>query len=81
MARPSDSKAPLAPAIFAVLMFAILAVYIAGYFGLCRVAVTNEEASYRVYTARWQATIYRPMAYLESLVTGKKTAPIVPPNS
>jgi nitrate reductase NapE component len=58
-------------AAIAVLFFAVLSAYVVGYFGLCIGSIRDESGSCRLYAEKWQATIYRPAASIESLLIGK----------
>jgi hypothetical protein len=58
-------------AAIAVLFFAVLTAYVVGYSGLCIGSVSDETGSCRLYAEKWQATIYRPAASIESAVIGK----------
>lgn len=64
---------PVACTVFLVL----IAVYFGGYFGLSMVAEIPEPSQdfphryVRLYPFRWIAVAYRPLARLESAVTGE----------
>ena len=64
----------------AILVVALLSVYVTGYFVACEQVLTirvlispNEQGKeyQRLYSAEWISTIYRPLAYVESVLTQK----------
>lgn len=68
MERQAKSSASAVLLGIAALLIAVLsASYMAGYFVLCE---RIEAGRFRVYEARWLATIYRPAAWVEYIVTG-----------
>lgn len=58
-----------------VIFLALIAAYVGGYFGLSTVAqMTDPDFEYRyvrLYPFRWIAVSYRPLARIESAVTGE----------
>lgn len=64
-------------AAFAILIILLLAIYVSGYFIACedvvriRVLGTSEKRLVRLYHAEWIAVIFRPVAYVESVLTQK----------
>jgi hypothetical protein len=72
MNRRLESNAPAVLAAIAVLLLVISTTsYVVGYFALCD-APRNGPVLYRTYQKQWQATLFGPAAYVESLSTGSE---------
>src|SRR6476660_985817 len=70
----TSRKSAAAPILAALAIVLVSAAYVAGYFWLGRlwhIRYIDHSETRRVYPHRWQASIFRPAACIESKVRGR----------